>query len=76
MISPEALLFALFGGILPALLWLIFWLREDRLHPEPRRFILYVFLTGMLVVPFVLPLEELAQRYVAGNLIFLIFPFI
>ena len=76
MISPEALLFALFGGILPALLWLIFWLREDRLHPEPRRFILYVFLTGMLAVPIVLPLEEITQRYVAGNLMFVIWAFI
>lgn len=76
MISPEALLFALFGGILPALLWLVFWLREDRLHPEPRRFILYVFLGGMLAVPLVLPLEEFTGRYLAGTSLFIVWAFI
>jgi len=34
-------------GVLPSLLWLAFYLREDA-HPEPKREILLVFLFGML----------------------------
>lgn len=46
------------GGVLPALLWLWFWLKEDRLHPEPRSRIMAVFLAGMVSVFIVLPLER------------------
>lgn len=61
--SPNTLLFALLGGILPALFWLWFWLREDRLHPEPRKIIIRTFLVGMIAVPIVLPLEKVASVY-------------
>ncbi len=53
------LLFIFVGGILPALLWLWFWLKEDRLHPEPRRLIILTFFAGMLVVGLALPAEQL-----------------
>ena len=33
-------------GIAPALFWLLFFLIEDRVHPEPKRMIVYVFLAG------------------------------
>ncbi|HEY4517966.1 MAG TPA: PrsW family intramembrane metalloprotease [Candidatus Paceibacterota bacterium] len=72
MLTPATLLFALLGGILPALLWLFFWLREDRLHPEPRRFIIYVFIAGMLTVPLALPLEQFAATFSSGELMFII----
>ncbi|MBU1179034.1 PrsW family intramembrane metalloprotease [Patescibacteria group bacterium] len=52
------LFFALSGGILPALLWLWFWLKEDRLRPEPRRLIILTFLAGMAVVAFALLSEQ------------------
>lgn len=58
--------FALAGGILPALLWLWFWLKEDRLHPEPRRLIILTFFAGMAVVALALPLEQLAN-YILGK---------
>jgi RsiW-degrading membrane proteinase PrsW (M82 family) len=58
-ITPGNLFFALIGGILPALLWLWFWLKEDRLHPEPRRLIILTFLAGMAVVALALPVEQL-----------------
>lgn len=35
-------------GILPSLIWLIFFLFEDKEHPEPKRMILYVFIAGAL----------------------------
>ncbi len=75
MLSP-ALFVAFLVGILPALLWLAFWLLEDRLHPEPKRYIFFCFVAGMiLVVPFsiggqlfgiVLPLEKLALAHFSG----------
>ncbi len=53
-------LIALAAGFIPALIWLVFWLFEDRRRPEPRHMIIRTFLLGMLAVPIVLPLEKLA----------------
>ncbi len=49
---------AITGGLLPALLWLWFWLREDASHPEPRRLIALAFLAGMIAVAAVVPIEQ------------------
>lgn len=49
---------SLLGGVIPALFWLWFWLKEDRLHPEPRSRISIVFILGMLSVFLVLPVER------------------
>lgn len=46
------------GGILPALLWLTFWLLEDRCQPEPKRYIFLTFLLGALSILPVLFLEK------------------
>jgi len=58
MTSFNTIFFSLMGGVLPALLWLWFWLKEDRLHPEPKSRIVIVFLVGMASVFLVLPLEK------------------
>lgn len=50
---------ALTGGILPSLVWLWFWLREDRAAPEPKGHIALSFAAGMAVVYFVLPVQKL-----------------
>ncbi len=60
MSALSTILISMLGGILPALLWLWFWLKEDRLHPEPKIRIVFVFIIGMLSVFIVLPLEKLA----------------
>lgn len=52
--------YAFLGGILPALVWLYFLLKEDSRCPEPRHMIVLAFFAGMLAVPLVLPLENLA----------------
>jgi RsiW-degrading membrane proteinase PrsW (M82 family) len=58
----SALLIAFLCGTLPALLWLAFWLFEDKKNPEPKRYIFFTFLAGMaIVLPIVLPLEKLVQ---------------
>lgn len=65
-LSPT-LLAALLGGILPALLWLAFWLLEDRCQPEPKWRIFLTFLAGMAMVPLVLPVETFAKDLLAGT---------
>jgi RsiW-degrading membrane proteinase PrsW (M82 family) len=49
-------------GIVPALAWLWFWLREDAEHPEPRSYILLTFLYGALAVPFALAFQVVFNR--------------
>lgn len=44
------LMYAVFAGFLPSLVWLSFWLREDIDHPEPRTLIAGTFLAGCLSV--------------------------
>lgn len=50
---------ALLGGILPALFWLWFWLREDKAHPEPKKIIFEAFIFGMFAVPLAIILERI-----------------
>ena len=51
------------GGVLPALAWLWFWLREDSKHPEPRRLIALAFVAGMVCVAVAVPIEKFVQGY-------------
>ncbi|MBU1293003.1 PrsW family intramembrane metalloprotease [Patescibacteria group bacterium] len=60
MISTETALFAFLGGILPAMIWLYFLLKEDSRCPEPKTMILLAVIAGAIAVPIVLPLERLA----------------
>ncbi len=58
-------------GLIPALFWLWFWLREDRDHPEPYLLIAITFIAGMAVVPLALPLQKLAiELYQGHNLVY------
>jgi len=60
MLSAETAFYAFLGGILPALVWLYFLLKEDTRCPEPRSLIMLAFGAGMLSVPLVIPLERFA----------------
>jgi RsiW-degrading membrane proteinase PrsW (M82 family) len=64
--EPVSLLIALMAGILPAIIWLMFWLREDRLHPEPRSLIVLAFLAGMLATSLAYPIEHFIADTVGG----------
>ncbi len=61
------IVYALLGGIVPALLWLWFFLREDARHPEPKWLILAAFLCGMLAVILALPIEMLLKCVAVGS---------
>lgn len=69
MISPNAIFFSLIGGILPALFWLYFWLKEDKLKPEPRSLIMLSFFGGMVAVLAALFAEKIIKDIVASNVI-------
>lgn len=53
------LIIALAGGLMPALVWLYFWLQEDSARPEPASQIVLAFFSGMLAVLIVLPIQKL-----------------
>jgi len=55
--------FSFLAGILPAMVWLLFLLREDARCPEPKQLIALTFLAGMVAVALALPLEHAACNY-------------
>ncbi len=59
--TVSTFIYALLAGILPSLVWLWFWIREDS-HPEPKWLIVVTFLGGFLAVI----ASIFAERYVAG----------
>ncbi len=52
---------ALLGGLIPAFIWLWFWLKEDSANPEPKGLLLLTFIGGILSVFAVLPLQRLTE---------------
>ncbi|MCU0678107.1 MAG: PrsW family intramembrane metalloprotease [Candidatus Pacebacteria bacterium] len=69
-ITPVTFAIAAVSGLVPALFWLWFWLREDKLRPEPLLLIAITFIAGMAVVPLALPLQKMAiELYVGNNLV-------
>ncbi len=53
--------YALLGGILPALVWLWFWMHEGHEHHEPRHTISLTFIVGMCCVFIVYPFQRLTS---------------
>ena len=62
-ITPTIIFLALLGGLIPAVFWLWFWLKEDKLHPEPKSLIFLSFLAGMLATALAYPIE----RFIASG---------
>ncbi len=60
----EMFTYALIGGVLPALLWLWFWVREESKRPEPKGLLTLVFILGMLATIMVLPVQKFIQASV------------
>lgn len=70
--SGLTLFWALVGGVLPALLWLWFYLHEDKKRPEPRGRIMLTFIAGMLATIIVLPIEQFIKDNIAGTTFFVL----
>jgi len=67
-LSPT-LFIAFVGGVTPSLLWLSFWLFEDRCQPEPKKYIFLTFILGMAFVWPVLKVEEYFAAYAVGTMV-------
>lgn len=68
--TPTVFAIAFVSGLIPALFWLWFWLREDKKNPEPLLLIAITFIAGMAVVPLALPLQKWAiDHYIDAELI-------
>ena len=61
-ITTNIIFVALVTGIIPTVLWLFFWLREDRFQPEPPGLLVLTFIVGVLSVFLVLPLEGVIKN--------------
>ena len=61
----QSVIYALVGGVLPSLLWLWFWLREDRKNPEPGYALARAFIAGVFAVPVAIYLEKLSAPVIS-----------
>jgi protease PrsW len=66
------LIYAFLFGFLPPILWLLFWLREDKKHPEPRGRIFLTFITGALMVVPAFFLESLTKDIGSSSLLLML----
>lgn len=57
-INVKLILVSIAGGVVPSLIWLWFWLQEDRKSPEPAGLLALSFLLGMAIVYLVLPIQK------------------
>ncbi len=64
--DPKVLGMAIIGGIIPSLLWLWFWTKEEK-NPEPKKVLTLVFIMGMLSVICVLPIQKFILTHVVGE---------
>jgi len=66
-VAPEAFVYAFLGGLLPALVWLWFWMHEGHDHHESKSTIWYTFIAGMVAVILVLPFQQFAQFFIGKS---------
>ncbi|MEK7081201.1 MAG: PrsW family glutamic-type intramembrane protease [Patescibacteria group bacterium] len=63
--DPKILALAFLGGIIPSLLWLWFWLKEEK-SPEPKGLLAIIFIMGMMAVVVVLPIQKFIQAHLSS----------
>lgn len=65
----QEFIISILAGFVPALVWLLFWIREDRKHPEPKKLLALTFFAGMLSILPALWLERIAANYLTGTML-------
>ncbi len=66
--NPNAIVYAILGGVIPAVLWLWFWLyEEDSDDPEPIGLIIISFILGGVMVLFAMWLEKFSMGFIKDN---------
>ena len=63
----SVVVYATIGGVVPALIWVWFWKKEDAKKPEPTQLIIAAFLIGIIAVATVIPLQKLAMVLFSGT---------
>ncbi|OGI82634.1 hypothetical protein A3I95_01345 [Candidatus Nomurabacteria bacterium RIFCSPLOWO2_02_FULL_44_12] len=65
--DPVMLTLAGLGGIVPSLLWLWFWMRQEGDKPEPKGLLTVIFILGMAATILVLPVQKFIQTHVDSS---------
>jgi len=65
--DPKILGLALLGGIIPSLLWLWFWLKEDQESNEPKGLLTVIFILGMVSVILVIPIQKFIRAHTTDH---------
>ncbi len=60
--SPLEIIFYFLIGVLPCIVWLLFYLRQD-VHPESNKKVIEIFLLGALTVFPILKIEQVAEKF-------------
>ncbi len=61
--NPGTFIFALVSGTLPSVIWLWYWIKEDDIKKPPLGLVALTFITGMLAVILVVPLEKFMEAH-------------
>ena len=68
IIGAKTIIFAILGGVVPAIFWLWFWLHEeDKKNPEPIGLVALTFFVGGMSVILAIGLEKLTQEVFADK---------
>jgi len=54
------------GGVVPTFFWLWVWLRNDH-KPEPRGLVTLAFIGGAIVVPLIIPLQQVIYHWIGHH---------
>ena len=65
--DPKILVLAFLSGIIPSLLWLWFWLKEEE-NPEPKGLLTVIFILGMIAVVVALFIEKFIQAHLGSQI--------
>jgi len=66
--EPKVIILAILSGVIPAIFWLWFWLREeDSEEPEPIGLIIISFILGGILVFFAIWLEKYSLNFIKGG---------
>ncbi len=66
LIQQYPFIIAFLCGLVPALVWLFFWIKEDT-HPEPPKMITLSFVGGMVAVLLVIPFQKVMYEWFIQN---------
>ncbi len=61
------LIFPLIIGIVPSFVWALFFVREDEVHPEPKKLLLYAFLAGAGITLFVIGPQLALTKFLTNS---------